>query len=188
MFKREAYEKSGGYESIKGHLVDDIQMSKRIKKSGYKFMVYDGKNTIFCRMYKNLKGVVIGLTKSIYPAFNGNILALFLFTGLLSASLLIPFILLPLGASLFDWPSAIIRLMIIQVIIILVIKTMLAIRYKQKMLDILLAPVSMAVIDALIFVSFFQAKYGEGLSWKERVYDVSESEKIKLVREGHMIS
>ena len=188
LFKREAYEKAGGYESIKGHLVDDIQMSKRVKKSGYKFMVFDGKNTIFCRMYKNLKGVVIGLTKSIYPAFNGNILALFSFTGLLSASLLFPFILLPLGAFLFDWPAAIIRLIIIQIIIILVIKTMLAIRYKQKMLDILLAPVSMAVIDALIFVSFFQAKYGEGLSWKGRVYDVSKSDKTRLVREGHRVN
>ena len=188
LFKREAYEKAGGYESIKGHLVDDIQMSKRVKKSGYKFMVFDGKNTIFCRMYKNLKGVVIGLTKSIYPAFNGNILALFSFTGLLSVSLLFPFILLPLGAFLFDWPAAIIRLIIIQIIIILVIKTMLAIRYKQKMLDILLAPVSMAVIDALIFVSFFQAKYGEGLSWKGRVYDVSKSDKTRLVREGHRVN
>ena len=188
MFKREAYEKSGGYESIKGHLVDDIQMSKRVKKSGYKFMVFDGKNIIFCRMYKNLKGVVIGLTKSIYPAFNGNILALFSFTGLLSASLLFPFILLPLGAFLFDWPAVMTMIMVVQVIIVLIIKTMLAIRYKQKMLDILLAPVSMAVIDALIFVSFFQAKYGEGLSWKGRVYDVSESDKTKLVREGHRIN
>ena len=188
LFKREAYEKAGGYESIKGHLVDDIQMSKRVKKSGYKFMVFDGKNTIFCRMYKNLKGVVIGLTKSIYPAFNGNILALFSFTGLLSASLLFPFILLPLGAFLFDWPAAIIRLIIIQIAIILVIKTIFAIRYKQRMLDILLAPVSMAVIDALIFVSFFQAKYGEGLSWKGRVYDVSKSDKTRLVREGHRVN
>jgi chlorobactene glucosyltransferase len=188
MFKREAYEKSGGYESIKGHLVDDIQISKRVKKSGYKFMPFDGRNTIYCRMYKNLKGVVIGLTKSIYPAFNGNILALFSFTGLLSATLLIPFILLPLGAFLFNWPAAIIRLIIIQIIIILVIKTIFAIRYKQRMLDILLAPVSMAVIDALIFVSFFQAKYGEGLSWKGRVYDVSKSDKTTLVRESHRIN
>ena len=185
MFKKEAYEKAGGYESIKGHLVDDIQMSKRVKKAGYKFMVFDGKNTIFCRMYKNLRGVVVGLTKSMYPAFNGNVLALFSLTGLFSVSLLIPFIMLPLGTFVFDWSNAVIRLLIIQVIIILIIKTMLAIRYKQKMLDILLTPVSMAIIDALIFISFFQAKYGEGLSWKDRVYDVSESDKTKLVREGH---
>jgi chlorobactene glucosyltransferase len=188
MFKREVYEKIGGYESIKGHLVDDIQISKRVKKSGYKFMVFDGRNTIYCRMYKNLKGVVIGLTKSIYPAFNGNILALFSFTGLLSATLLIPFILLPLGAFLFNWPVAIIRLIIFQIIIILVIKTIFAIRYKQRMLDILLAPVSMAVIDALVFVSFFQAKYGEGLSWKGRVYDVSENDKTTLIRESHRVN
>ena len=51
------------------------------------------------------------------------------------------------------------------------------------MLDILLAPVSMAIIDALIFVSFFQAKYGGGLSWKGRVYDVSGSNKTTMTRE-----
>ena len=188
MFKRGTYEKIGGYESIKGHLVDDIQISKRVKKEGLKFMVFDGRNTIFCRMYKNLKGVIIGLAKSIYPAFNGNILALFSFTGVLTATLLVPFVLLPLGAFLFDWPAAIIRLMIIQVIIVLAIKTMFAIRYKQRMLDILLAPVSMAIIDALIFLSFFQAKYGEGLLWKGRVYDVSGNNKTTLVRENHQIS
>jgi chlorobactene glucosyltransferase len=188
MFKREAYEKIGGYESIKGHMVDDIQISKRVKKSGYKFMVFDGRNTIYCRMYKNLKGVVIGMAKSIYPAVNGNILALFSFTGLLTATLLIPFTLLPLGAFLFDWPVAIIRLIIFQIIIVLSIKMIFAIRYKQRMLDILLAPVSMAIIDALIFVSFFQAKYGEGLSWKGRVYDVSGNDKTTLIRENHWIN
>ena len=188
MFKREAYEKIGGYESIKGHMVDDIQISKRVKKSGYKFMIFDGRNTIYCRMYKNLKGVIIGLAKSIYPAFNGNILALFSFTGLLTATLLIPFTLLPLGAFLFDWPVAIIRLIIFQVIIVLAIKTIFAIRYKQRMLDILLAPLSMAIIDALVFVSFFQAKYGEGLSWKGRVYDVSGNDKTTLIRENHRIN
>jgi chlorobactene glucosyltransferase len=188
MFKREVYEKIGGYESIKGNMVDDIQISKRVKKSGYKFMIFDGRNTIYCRMYKNLKGVIIGLAKSIYPAFNGNILALFSFTGLLTATLLIPFTLLPLGAFLFDWPVAIIRLIIFQIIIVLAIKVIFAIRYKQKMLDILLAPVSMAIIDALVFVSFFQAKYGEGLSWKGRVYDVSGNDKTILIRENHWIN
>ena len=188
MFKREAYEKIGGYESIKGNMVDDIQISKRVKKSGYKFMVFDGRNTIYCRMYKSLKGVIIGLAKSIYPAFNGNIVALFSFTGLLTATLLIPFILLPLGAFLFDWPVAIIKLIIFQIIIVLAIKTIFAIKYKQRMLDILLSPVSMAIMDALIFVSFFQAKYGEGLSWKGRVYDVSGNDKTKLVRENPWIN
>ncbi len=188
MFKREAYEKIGGYESIKGNMVDDIQISKRVKKSGYKFMVFDGRNTIYCRMYKSLKGVIIGLAKSIYPAFNGNIVALFSFTGLLTATLLIPFMLLPLGAFLFDWPVAIIRLIIFQIIIVLAIKTIFAIKYKQRMLDILLSPVSMAIMDALIFVSFFQAKYGEGLSWKGRVYDVSGNDKTKLVRENSWIN
>jgi chlorobactene glucosyltransferase len=188
MFKREVYEKIGGYETIKGHLVDDIQISKKVKKSGYKFMIFDGRNSIFCRMYKSLKGVIIGLAKSIYPAFNGNVLALFSFTGVLTATLLVPFILLPLGAFLFDWPVAVIRLMIIQVIIVMAIKMIFAIRYKQRMIDILLAPVSMAIIDALIFVSFFQAKYGEGLSWKGRVYDVSVNNKTTLVRENHRVT
>jgi len=188
MFKREVYEKIGGYESIKGNMVDDIQISKRVKKAGYKFMIFDGRNTIYCRMYKNLKGVIIGLAKSIYPAFNGNILSLFSFTGLLTATLLIPFTLLPLGAFLFDWPVAVIRLIIFQIIIVLAIKMIFAIRYKQRMLDILLAPISMAIIDALVFVSFFQAKYGEGLSWKGRVYDVSGNDKTILIRENHWIN
>jgi hypothetical protein len=28
-------------------MVDDIKISKRVKKSGYKFRIFDGRNTIY---------------------------------------------------------------------------------------------------------------------------------------------
>jgi hypothetical protein len=50
------------------------------------------------------------------------------------------------------------------------------------------SPLFSTAIGQFIFVSFFQAKYGEGLSWKGRVCDVSGNDKTKLIRENHWIN
>src|SRR4030043_456147 len=56
LFKRQVYEKIGGFESVKDEILEDIHISKQVKRHGFKIMVFDGSNSIFCRMYTNLGG------------------------------------------------------------------------------------------------------------------------------------
>ena len=78
LFKREAYEKTGGFESVKDEILEDINISKQVKRCGLKIMVYDGSDSIFCRMYTNLADVIKGFSRFIYAAFDCNFLMEFI--------------------------------------------------------------------------------------------------------------
>ena len=73
MFKQDVYEEIGGHASVKKEILEDIHISKQVKKHGFKFMVFDGKNNFYCRMYKNLGEVVRGYSKVLAAVFNYNV-------------------------------------------------------------------------------------------------------------------
>jgi chlorobactene glucosyltransferase len=179
LFKRKAYFDMGGHESVKSEILEDIHISKRVKKAGYRFMVFDGKRDIYCRMYKNLKEVIVGFNRFIFSAFDFNttmICICFIFLLLL---FLMPFIYLPLGFFLLGWDGMPVNLLIYQIIIILVIRTMLAIRFRSKVYDILLHPLMMVYIFALAFSSVMHSKSGLGVLWKDRSYDCKSRKEIE---------
>ena len=102
LFKRQVYEKIGGFEAVKEEILEDIHISKQVKRYGFKIMVFDGSSSIFCRMYTNLAGVITGFSRFIYAAF-GSFIMEFIAISFISLIFLVPFILLPLGIFIFDW-------------------------------------------------------------------------------------
>jgi len=170
LFKRQVYEQIGGFESVKDEILEDINISKQVKRCGFKIMVYDGSDSIFCRMYTNLSDVIKGFSRFIYAAFDCNFLIEAIAIFFISLIFMIPFILLPLGIFIFDWPARLIALNIIQILLIFFIKIVCAIRFKERILDIFFAPISVAYIIFLAVNSFFQSKFGKGVNWKDRTY------------------
>jgi len=181
LFKRHVYEKIGGFESVKDEILEDINMSKQIKRCGFKIMVYDGSDSIFCRMYTNLPDVVKGFSRFIYAAFDCNFLMECIAIFFISLIFMVPFILLPLGIFIFNWPAMLININIIQILLIFVIKIVLAIRFKERILDILFTPISVACIALIAMNSYIQSKFGKGVNWKDRTYSDSEEDVIGLV-------
>ncbi len=70
LFKREAYEASGGYAAIRQNVVDDIAIGRRVHSMGLRYRLLDGNGHISCRMYHNFGEVWRGLTKSNFATFN----------------------------------------------------------------------------------------------------------------------
>jgi chlorobactene glucosyltransferase len=172
LFKREVYRKIGGHRSIKTKILEDIHISKQVKRHGYRFMIFDGSKNIYCRMYRNFSGLIKGFSRFMFAAFDFkvfNIAAAILF---ISAIFLLPFILLPLGTLVFDWPDLIINQIIIQTIIVLAMRIILSIRLKNRILDTILHPVSMVYIILICINSVLQTKFGEGAYWKDRSYNI----------------
>jgi chlorobactene glucosyltransferase len=170
LFKRQVYEKIGGFESVKDEILEDINISKQVKRFGFKIMVYDGSDSIFCRMYTNLSDVIKGFSRFIYAAFDCNFLIEAIAIFFISLIFMIPFILLPLGIFVFDWSARLITLNIIQILLIFFIKVVCAIRFKERILDIFFTPISVAYIALLAVNSFFQSRFGKGVNWKDRTY------------------
>ncbi len=176
LFTREAYEKTGGFESVKNEILEDINMSKQVKRCGLKIMVYDGSDSIFCRMFTNMADVIKGFSRFIYAAFDCNFLIEFIAVSSIALIFMVPFILLPAGVFIFNWPAKIISLNIIQIFLIFAIKFILAIRFKERILDVFFTPVAVAFIWFIAMNSYLQSKFGRGIVWKDRIYGANEDE------------
>ncbi len=184
MFTKQAYEKMGGHESVRSEILDDIHISKQIKKAGCKYMIFDGSDNIFCRMYTNLEEIKHGFSKVIFAAFDYNGFAEVVAMAAFLMIFLFPFFMLPLGI-VFEWSGPVIFYMIIQVFIILFIKIILSIRFKIRIVDALLTPISICYMLSYAVRSYLTARVGKGIYWKGRTYNIDavDEEELALVED-----
>jgi chlorobactene glucosyltransferase len=183
LFKKEVYEKIGGHESIKNEILEDIHISKQVKKHGFRFMIFDGRNNFYCRMYKNLGEVINGYSKVIAASFNYNAMLQAIATSLIFLIYLIPFIILPLGIFVLDFPQILLNLIIGQIAIILTIKLIQTFRFKNRFIDIFLFPLSVIYILLISIHSLLKSKSASGVYWKGRTYDVRKEDELTLVKD-----
>ncbi|MDD5660093.1 MAG: glycosyltransferase [Actinomycetota bacterium] len=170
LFKREAYFGSGGHAAVKGKILEDVHISKKLKASGYSYMIFDGKKVLTCRMYKNFKEVFIGYSRFLFSAFDYNVymmgIAILFFTLLF----LMPNILFVLGLIFYNWPREIMILIVIQIAVISFVRLINVLRFKEKLFDILLSPLSIIYIIFIAINSYMQSRFGSGIYWKGRTY------------------
>ncbi|MCL4378769.1 MAG: glycosyltransferase [Actinobacteria bacterium] len=184
LFKKDVYKKIGGHKAIRKDILEDIRIAKMVKSHGFKFMIFDGKNNFYCRMYKNLNEVVKGFVKVLSSAFNYNILLQSLVTILVFAVFLSPFILLPLGILLFGWPQIIIDALIAQVLIILAIRIIQTIRFKNRFVDIFLHPLAVIYLLLISIFSMVQYKKDSVIFWKGRNYNIGNEGEIEFTNDN----
>lgn len=184
LFKREVYEEIGGHEAIKKEILDDIHISKQVKRHGFKFMVFDGKNNFYCRMYKNLREVIGGYSKVLSAVFDYNLILQSVVTITVFAVYLCPFVILPLSILYFGWLHMITNLLILQVLIITALKIMQTIRFKNRFSDIFLFPLSVIYLLLISIHSMLKSKSAHGILWKGRSYDVRKEDDLKLVKDS----
>jgi chlorobactene glucosyltransferase len=77
-FKRDAYRAIGGHQAVRGNVLDDVTLAKRIKAEGLNLRVADGDQVILCRMYRQWTEVRDGFAKNILPGHGNSILFLLL--------------------------------------------------------------------------------------------------------------
>jgi chlorobactene glucosyltransferase len=75
MFRKTAYENIGGHAAIKQNAVDDIALGRNIKNHGFRWHLYNGRDHIRCRMYKDFRQVYEGLSKNLFAVFNYKLIA-----------------------------------------------------------------------------------------------------------------
>ncbi|MCJ7666334.1 MAG: hypothetical protein MUO59_06315, partial [Actinobacteria bacterium] len=172
LFRRSVYKSIGGHRSIKNDIVEDVAISKQVKKHGYRFMIFDGRSTVYCRMYNGFKDVVRGFSKFIFASMNYSVIKLGTVVMLIMMLFLVPLLLLPLGLYIFNWPGFVNVIIFSQVSIVLIIRIAMTFRFKSRFTDIFLHPLAMFYIAVLSVNSVYQAKYGRGIFWKDRLYGI----------------
>jgi glycosyltransferase involved in cell wall biosynthesis len=69
MVRRSAYEKAGTHKALKMEVVDDLMLGKLMKETGGKQGVVSGERCVSVRWHEGVTGLIAGLEKNAYAAF-----------------------------------------------------------------------------------------------------------------------
>ena len=159
-FTADTYLKIYGHEAVKQEIVEDVELSRTAKRNEIKTMTLAGTGSVFCRMYHSPSEVWHGFTKNFYGITGHNSFIFLLIEIILLVCAVLPFILI------FLQPDSIILMAVI--FLNLLIRTILALRFKHPLLvSILLHPVSILYAAVIGFNSYYQFHWGH-FQWKNR--------------------
>jgi hypothetical protein len=159
--RRAAYARAGGHGAIRASLHDGITLPRAFRRAGIMTGLFDATDLARCRMYQDSAGVWEGLTKNATEGMAKPI-ALPIWTLLLAGGHVLPFLLLaaPLTAPL-AWPACLCSWGL---------RAVLARRFRQSWLSVMLHPVGMVALLALQWVALLRAALGVKATWRGRAY------------------
>ena len=167
-FRRTAYERIGGHESVRSHMVEDVALGRAVAQrinEGMRLVNCDGAPVAEVRMYTRFSEVWEGFTKNIRAAFESS-LGMYLGFGLLTnCTLLLPFVWI-WSAHGVQW-----KIVAAQIAMIIAIRIALAIRLQSSWVGVLLHPVGQ-VLGTAIALNSWRRSAGKGVTWKGRTYEV----------------
>jgi glycosyltransferase involved in cell wall biosynthesis len=72
MVLRDVYEKVGGHAAIRGEILEDVALARRVKSAGYGIYFTAPMGTVRTRMYRSLGAMWQGWTKNLYLLMGGT--------------------------------------------------------------------------------------------------------------------
>ncbi len=166
MFKAEAYKSIGGYEAVRNQVSEDIHMSRRMKKAGFRIIFLDIKNHVRCRMYDGYSGAVNGISKNICDYFNNKIAYLCAVTAVIVLFILLPLVLLPLYPP--SWGGEAFWLVVCICLFFITWASVISDRGFGWQVACLY-PIMFMNLVVMAWTAFGKVKYGKGIEWKGRM-------------------
>jgi chlorobactene glucosyltransferase len=167
MFRRNAYERSGGFEGIKQNVLDDLELPQRIQASGFRYRLFDGTNNVSCRMYHNFKEVHEGLSKNMFASYQYNVPVFILTWMWILFAAWEPIITLYIYKIPQYPPTLSHGLAAISIIGILLLWAVYYQRFKLPVYMVFLYPVSVILMGAISTSSMILTLSGRA-TWKDR--------------------
>lgn len=174
LFKRSAYEKIGGHESVKNALVEDVWLARVIKQKGLKLVAADGLDLLNVRMYRNFGEIWDGFSKNIFAGFEFSSITLFAVNLMYVLLFLLPFVLLVIELFLSFGSKANLYLLIYQVVLLYLARFLLAFRFQLGYLSAVLHPLGALSVPVIALNSWRWITFGVGAKWKGRIYNPAD--------------
>lgn len=70
-FDAAAYRAIGGHATVRGEVIEDVELMRAVRMAGMRAATVDGSNLASCRMYESTNDLIDGYTKSAWRAFGG---------------------------------------------------------------------------------------------------------------------
>jgi len=94
LVRRDAWLAAGGHAAFRDSMHDGIKLPRNVRRGGFHTDLYDGSDTVSCRMYRSAGETWRGFTKNAYEGL-GSPVVLVVFTVLEAFGILLPWIWLP---------------------------------------------------------------------------------------------
>ncbi len=167
-FRRVAYDRIGGHEAVRDHLVEDVALGRAVAArmdEGLRLFNCDALRFSTCRMYRSFGEVWEGFTKNLRAAFEGS-LAGFLAMGIVQfGCLLLPFLLLFQRHASCDCAVK-------EVGLIYLIRVIVTVRFRTSWASCILHPIGQT-LGLAIGLNSWRRLVGPGVTWKGRTYSKS---------------
>jgi len=72
LIRRNVYNETGGYSSIRGAILDDVELARRVKAGGRRLVFLPGANWVRTRMYSTFGDMWQGWSKNLYLLYDGR--------------------------------------------------------------------------------------------------------------------
>ncbi len=162
LFKREIYDIIGGHESVRSQVLEDVGLAREVRKAGFRALLADGGAHVRTRMYYGASEVWEGYSKNAYAFFGYSPVFL-----AIEIVLLLLFYVLPPVLAISYQLSGIGFVFAAQYVTAVLTRLVLAIRFKDRLLDTLLHPVAVLCLIAVEINAMVWAMTGRG-AWKGR--------------------
>ncbi|MEO8886061.1 MAG: glycosyltransferase family 2 protein [Mucilaginibacter sp.] len=156
LFNGADYRKNQWHQQVSYKVVEDVEIMKLVKASGYNGEALLSNNMVTCRMYKGYKEAVNGFSKNFLAAFNYNIFGFLIYILLVIAG---PMIVM----MTFDF-----QLIFLMAGLIILTRIMISLSVKQNaMYNVILHPVQMFSLTLIAFTAI-QKHLTKTNVWKGR--------------------
>jgi chlorobactene glucosyltransferase len=165
-FSRRSYERIGGHEGVRAHVVEDVTLGRQIAElipEGERLFNCDALEFSTVRMYRSFAETWEGFTKNIRAAFDDRGMMFWLFGCLQAACFFWPFV------AVFVVPAPLRWVVGLQIAIIFLIRFLLAARFRTSRFGALLHPLGVLLL-MLIGLNSWRLSRGRGVLWKGRTY------------------
>jgi hypothetical protein len=154
LVRSDAWEAAGGHAAFRDSMHDGIKLPRNVRRAGFHTDLYDGGESVSCRMYRNAGETWRGFTKNAYEGL-GSPVVLAVFTLLEAAGILLPWIWLPIAIARGETPLGPTVLASFAVAAQLFQRTILARRFAQPWECVALHPVTIALLLAIQWRSWW---------------------------------
>ena len=165
-FRRQAYTLIGGHAAVRGEVLEDVILARRVNAHRLRLRMVDGNRLIGCRMYQNWASVRDGFAKNILAGYGNRIPLLILATLFHLLIFVMPWVWLILGwwGGVPHWPVWPLLLVSLGV----GLRALTASVTHQRVTDAVLLPISVLLMTWIAGQSIWWRWRFGGPRWKGR--------------------
>jgi len=164
--RRDALEGVGGYDAIKGSLVDDMSMAKLVKASGYREVFLDANEAASCRLYSGYRDAFAGIMRSVYSALGGHPLPVAIVSALVLGVIVAPSAVVLASYATLQLP---VGLLAIAVALFAAQWALVVYDRDVPFLAFVFYPLVFLNLALILNASMLTTGFGRGVDWKGRL-------------------